>query len=223
MRRSEESLADTRLEQPLLSSGRLLTKVKEPIPQEDRNGVAYKIRCMCGDFYIGETGRSANTRMKEHKAACRWARFERSAVAEHAWKDGHIIIIEWDEVKILDTARDERERRVKEALYIRLAPPGLKMNRNEGKDISPLWLSAMKTTQGPHCRQGSNATQPLTVSESHHPPPNRRTRLESHLPPTPPPSVRRPTPRLRQRRTSHATPVNSSQDATDRVIPPTGR
>ena len=48
------------------------------------------------------------------------SRFERSAVADHAWKDSNI---EWNEVKILDTAREERERRVKEALYIRLAPP----------------------------------------------------------------------------------------------------
>ena len=137
--------------------------------------------------FIDQICRSANTRMKEHKAACRLARFEGSAVAEHAWKDGHII--EWDEVKILDTAREERERRVKEALCIRLAPPGLKMDRDEGKEISPLWLCAMKRTQGRHCSQGRNATQPLTAPESHHPPPNLRTRFEPHPPPTPPSSV----------------------------------
>ena len=31
----------------------------------------YKIKCLCDDYYIGETGRTTNTRVKEHKAACR--------------------------------------------------------------------------------------------------------------------------------------------------------
>ena len=57
--------------------------------------------------------------MKEHKAACRLAAFERSAAAEHAWQAGHEI--EWDDV---DIATDLQERKVKEAVYIRLAPKG---------------------------------------------------------------------------------------------------
>ena len=32
--------------------GRILTKVKDPMPPEERPGVIYKIRCMCGDFYV---------------------------------------------------------------------------------------------------------------------------------------------------------------------------
>ena len=81
--------------------------------------------------------------MKEHKAACRLVVFERSAVAEHVWQVGHEI--EWDEVEILDVATDLQERKVKESVYIRLAPKspkglspkGLKMNRDEGKELSP--------------------------------------------------------------------------------------
>ena len=88
---------------------------------------------MCGDFYIGETGRSAtpDERTQSNLQMGQIRKVSSGTVAEHAWKDGHII--EWDEVKILDTPRDERERRVKEALYIKLAPPGLRMNRDEGK------------------------------------------------------------------------------------------
>ena len=97
--------------------GKLLTKVKDPVPLEDRHGVIYKISCLCGDSYIGETGRSANTRIREHKADCRLANFETSAVAKHAWMDGHII--EWDQVQ---TAKDQNERKVKEALYIKSPP-----------------------------------------------------------------------------------------------------
>ena len=77
-------------------------KVKDPVQPEERTDVIYKIGCICGDVYIGETSRSMSTRIKEHKAACRLGNCERSAVAEHAWQDGHSI--EWDNVEILDTA-----------------------------------------------------------------------------------------------------------------------
>ena len=35
--------------------GRMLTKVKDPVPLEERTGVVYKIGCICGNTYIGET------------------------------------------------------------------------------------------------------------------------------------------------------------------------
>ena len=65
-------------------------------------------------FYIGQTGRSTNMWIKEHMRACRLAKFESSAVAEHAWQDGRII--EWDQVEIVDTAASTSERLVKEVL-----------------------------------------------------------------------------------------------------------
>ena len=182
------------------SLGNLLTKVKDPVPVEDRPGAIYKISCLCGDSYIGETGRTTNTRVKEHKAACRLAHFEKSAVAEHAWKDGHII--EWDQVTILDTASDLRERQTKEALYIKLAPPGCRMNRDEGKDLSPLWLNAIKNSEKGGHRRGREAIDGRG--------PQRR---RPHPPSTPPPNIRRRTPTLRTRRTSHATATTTQADA----------
>lgn len=98
--------------------GRMLTKVKDPVPPEDRTGVVYKIGCICGNVYIGETSRPVSMRIKEHKAACWLANFERSAVAEYAWQDG--CNIEWDNVEILDTAMGSISRRTKEAVYIKL-------------------------------------------------------------------------------------------------------
>ena len=47
-------------------------------------------------FYIGETGRTPKTRLKEHRAACRLASYERSVIAEHAWQVGREI--QWDNV-----------------------------------------------------------------------------------------------------------------------------
>ena len=97
--------------------GHLLTRVKNPTPQGDQSDVVYKIKYLCGDVYISETGRTTKTRVKEHKAACRLANFERLAVVELALMDGHVFV--WDEVEVLDTVIDERQRQVKEALYIR--------------------------------------------------------------------------------------------------------
>ena len=31
--------------------GRILTKVKDPTPPEERPGIVYKIKCICGDFF----------------------------------------------------------------------------------------------------------------------------------------------------------------------------
>ena len=66
-------------------------------------GAVYKIKCICGDFYIGESGRALGERIKEHKAACKYAHFDKSPVAEHAWKDGDHQI-NWDDVDIIDRA-----------------------------------------------------------------------------------------------------------------------
>ena len=121
-----------------LSLSRLLTKVKDPVPKEERSGVIYKINCVCSDCYIGETGRPMATRMKEHKADCRYARFERSAVAEHAWMDGHEM--DWENIEVLDVEGSNKERLVKEAFYIRATESKRRLNRDEGKDISQIWL-----------------------------------------------------------------------------------
>lgn len=191
--------------------GRILTKVKDPTPPEERPGIVYKIKCICGEFYIGETGRSLTARMKEHRAACRLAAFERSAVAEHAWQAGHEI--EWDDVEILDTATDLQERKVKEAVYIRLAPKGLKMNRDEGKELSSLWIRTISQARKkpPHEPHPPREPRP----RDNRPPLRVRQRAPTTSPaprqPTPPegppPAVRRPTPSLRRsRRLASTTP-----------------
>lgn len=43
------------------------------------------------------------------------------------------------QVQILDMFKDLSERKVKETIYIKLAPLGCQMDRDEGKDLSP-WL-----------------------------------------------------------------------------------
>ena len=69
----------------------------------------------------------------------------RSAVAEHTWQESHEI--EWNDVEILDTAKDLQERNFKESLYIRMAPKSCLMNRDEGRE---LWKERA-TMLHPHC------------------------------------------------------------------------
>ena len=39
--------------------------------REKVKGVVYKVDCSCGSTYVGETGRTLEVRMKEHKRAVR--------------------------------------------------------------------------------------------------------------------------------------------------------
>ena len=77
--------------------------------------------------------RMVTTRIKEDKAACRLGAFEKSAVAEHAWQEGHEI--EWNDMEILDTTKNLHERKVRESLYIRMNPKTCLMNRDEGREL----------------------------------------------------------------------------------------
>ena len=83
--------------------------------------------------------------MKEHKRACVKADFEKSAVAEHAWLSGHYI--DWDNVEVLDQENDLCRRKVKEGIEIRLTNKKLRINRDEGRDLSPEWFSIVKKIQ----------------------------------------------------------------------------
>ena len=193
--------------------GRILTRVKDPTPPEERPGVIYKIKCICGDFYVGETKRTLATRIKEHKAACRLGAFERSAVAEHAWQEGHEI--NWDDVEILDTAKDLQERKVKESLYIRMVPRTCLMNRDEGRELPSLWMRTIRNAKKrerlqPHPPRTPRPSVTRTLAGVTR---CRDLSARAQRPPaTPPPAVRRPTPTFRRAST---TPTRASDTPTN--------
>ena len=116
---------------------RQLTRVKDTDPTLKKSGVVYRIPCSCGLAYIGKTKRSLETRLKEHQAACRWGEMEKSAIAEHAWTKQHHP--EWDNVSILDQARNNGLLLLKEALHISLAGQHTLLNRDQGTAISDCW------------------------------------------------------------------------------------
>ena len=70
----------------------LLVHVKDPIPPEGRKGVVYQISCSdCPATYVGQTGRTLEHRIKEHKYALTSGNIDKSAVAEHMAMTGHTI------------------------------------------------------------------------------------------------------------------------------------
>ena len=117
---------------------RLMAGVKDLVDKVNRAGVVYALEYNdCEQAYIGETGRSLRTRVKEHVAHARNGRTDLSATAEHAWS-GHNM--NWTP-KVLASEKTMKERRVREALEIharsRIAPT---LNRDKGVELSKLWL-----------------------------------------------------------------------------------
>ena len=102
---------------------------------EQESSVVYKVPCTCGSYYIGETVRRLETRLREHKDACKRRETEKSAVAEHAWTEEHPIL--WDQTKVIDRANRQDVLRFKEALHIQTSNGHF--NRDVGTDIPQCW------------------------------------------------------------------------------------
>ena len=83
----------------------------------------------------GETGRSLQDRLKEHKRALRLNNPSLSAVAEHAIVTGHSI--RWDDAHVIDFETYFWPRKVKEAIWIKKTNPTL--NRDSGYALSPIY------------------------------------------------------------------------------------
>ena len=91
-----------------------LVRPKDPADPNKQDGVVYKIPCICGKVYIGETGRPMQERMKEHDRDIRLARTQNSAVSDYANGTGHKPL--WNESKLIDRESHWYARKVEEAI-----------------------------------------------------------------------------------------------------------
>ena len=65
----------------------LVKGAKDDLPSSQTPGVVYALGCTeCERVYIGETGRTAEQRVKEHNAHVKHDRWEQSAMAKHVLK-----------------------------------------------------------------------------------------------------------------------------------------
>jgi hypothetical protein len=118
---------------PHTSLRNILVHPKDKIDDDDKTGVVYQIPCRnCPKLYVGETGRKFGTRCKEHKIETekmsnqkftRATRKEsqntemKSAIAEHASRENHVI--NWDDTKILARDDTRNTRWIRESIWIR--------------------------------------------------------------------------------------------------------
>ena len=108
---------------------RTLVHLKDPTPLRQRTGVVYRIPCSsCEKVYIGQTGRTLDHRLKEHRRALISGNVQQSAVAEHATNEMHDI--DWEKAEVVDCHPHYRQRCVLEAWHIRTEPH--KMNTTSG-------------------------------------------------------------------------------------------
>ena len=75
---------------PLRTLKQELVHPKDPVPVSERKEVAYSIPCaVCPCTYIGQTGRSLEMCLQEHRRALKKGDVTASAMAEHVFKAGH--------------------------------------------------------------------------------------------------------------------------------------
>ena len=116
-----------------------MTGAKDKLLPSRETGVVYALGCVdCPKIYVGETGRTAEQRVKEHKAHLKHGREDQSAVAKHVMCEGHQM--HW-KAMIVDREEDLMRRRVLEALTIHRVNQGKgTMNTDSGMQLSGIWL-----------------------------------------------------------------------------------
>ena len=99
----------------LINYVRSLAFKKTDQPDQLR-GVVYEIPSSdCDQTYVGQTKNSLQTRLKQHRAACRHLQKEKSALAEHCIDHDHRI--DWAGAKIV-TRQEGWHRRLFEEAFV---------------------------------------------------------------------------------------------------------
>ena len=106
-----------------------LVNLKDRIPLQQQVGVVYRVPCgTCPKVYVGQTCRTLDHRLKEHRRALTSGNLAQSAIAEHAAQESHVI--DWKEAKVVDTHPRYHQRCALESWRIRSETNT--MNRDDG-------------------------------------------------------------------------------------------
>ena len=101
---------------PLNKLSNIFGLPKDPVEQNKKCGVVYEVPCAdCDKVYVGQTGNSLETRLKQHQAACRLFQIEKSALAEHSVQADHRI--NWSDAKVITSETRWRQRLLAEAFH----------------------------------------------------------------------------------------------------------
>ena len=117
----------------------VLTKVKTKTPELKKKGVVYKVPCRdCETCYIGETGRSLQKRITEHKYSVN-NNDRKNGIAVHAWDMGHQP--DWNAAEVVDMEPHYWKRHVLEAIWIQNTSQTCNLDR--GMILSNAWSMYM--------------------------------------------------------------------------------
>jgi len=118
-----------------------LVHAKDKLDQDQQSNVVYQIPCAaCSASYIGQTTRRLEVRMKEHRTACEKRQVEKSATAAHCIQTGHQM--DFNNVRIIDRARNASELLVREAIAVQNSQNNI--NSNDGLQLSQQWTAVGK-------------------------------------------------------------------------------
>ena len=122
-----------------------VVRPKDPLDTAEQCGVVYQCECeVCGERYIGETGRSLVERIVEHQKSVEKGDWS-SAISQHQETTGHLVsgtkpIL--DTTKVLEREPRSLHRKVCEAIHIKTS--GASLNRNDGYDLPDLYLPLLR-------------------------------------------------------------------------------
>ena len=127
-----------------------LVKPKDSLDNKEKCGVIYKVGCEeCGKVYVGETERSLGERTLEHQKSLDRGDCK-SALSQIQMQTGHAVTKRpiMDNMQILNQEPMNMQRKIKEAIHIKLNQAGL--NCNEGWDIPDVYLPLLRREEGGH-------------------------------------------------------------------------
>ena len=133
---------------PINTFRSLLVHPKDKTPDLQKCGVWYQITCpQCQHLYVGETGRTRATRMKDHTSH----NSQPTAVGDLCQDHGHVI--SKNNVEVLAREEGWLKRKVREAIKIKTIQPII--NRDQGFDLPAIYTEILPVTRD--CsRQTSN-------------------------------------------------------------------
>ena len=117
---------------PINTIRSLLVHPKDKTPDLQKFGVVYQVTCpQCQHLYVGETGRTLATRMKDHTSH----NTQPSAVGDHCREHGHVI--NKNNVEVLAREEGWFKRKIREAIEIKTLQPAI--NRDQGFDLPAIY------------------------------------------------------------------------------------
>ena len=126
---------------PVCVLSNIFCKPKDKVFDKEKSGLVYQISCRdCDAVYIGETGRSLETRKREHIDAVKNFDLKKSALCQHVAENDHFI--DWDNAKILRREPHWHKRRIAEGYLINQKSLELNvLNRNDGLIVPSVYKS----------------------------------------------------------------------------------